>query len=137
MGDLREDIRAALAHDERVGRPTRYLDPANPNDDINGFLRAARALLPRALEELERIATAVSAANAAWDGADARWKEAEHARIAAETRLLVTREALAKIGEWDCLNPPRADLLSDLPWLRATVDAALAAIDGAGEAGKT
>ena len=36
------------------------------------------------------------------------------------------REALKTIQAWDCLNPPRPDLLGDLPWLRRVVDAALA-----------
>lgn len=44
------------------------------------------------------------------------------------------RAAVKTIGEWDCLNPPRGDLLSDLPWLRQVVDSALAvaAFDGGG-----
>jgi hypothetical protein len=33
--------------------------------------------------------------------------------------------ALRTIQQWDCLNPPRSDLLSDLPWLRNIVDAAI------------
>lgn len=35
------------------------------------------------------------------------------------------RTALLQIQQWDCLNPPRAELLADLPWLRRTVDQAL------------
>lgn len=41
------------------------------------------------------------------------------------------RDALVKISEWDCLNPPQADLLGDLPWLRSVVDNALAPDGGA------
>src|SRR5260221_7110983 len=37
--------------------------------------------------------------------------------------------ALKMIAEWDCLNPPRPDLLSDLPWLKRLVDRALAGHD--------
>ena len=37
----------------------------------------------------------------------------------------VARNALLKIQEWDCLNPPRSDLLCDLPWLRDVVDTAM------------
>jgi hypothetical protein len=37
------------------------------------------------------------------------------------------RAALIRIQEWDCLNPPRQDLLHDLPWLRRLVDEALGA----------
>lgn len=29
---------------------------------------------------------------------------------------------LETISQWDCPNPPRADLLGDLPWLRRLVD---------------
>lgn len=36
------------------------------------------------------------------------------------------REALRQISKWDCLNPPRPELLSDLPWLKKLVDDALA-----------
>jgi hypothetical protein len=35
------------------------------------------------------------------------------------------RSALLQIKQWDCLNPPRPDLLSDLPWLKKLVDDAL------------
>jgi len=35
------------------------------------------------------------------------------------------RATLHSIQSWDCLNPPRADLLADLPWLRRLVDDAL------------
>lgn len=34
-------------------------------------------------------------------------------------------DALRKIQQWDCLNPPRSDLLADLPWLKRLVDEAL------------
>jgi len=37
--------------------------------------------------------------------------------------------ALKMIAEWDCLNPPRSDLLSDLSWLKRLVDRALAGHD--------
>lgn len=40
-------------------------------------------------------------------------------------RNTVMAEALVTIQHWDCLNPPRPDLLGDLPWLRRVVDAAL------------
>ena len=40
------------------------------------------------------------------------------------------RDALMRIGQWDCLNPPQPDLLADLPWLRRLVDGALALGDG-------
>jgi hypothetical protein len=54
MGEsLRERIAEALAHDERVGRPTPY---PHRIDDITSLLRAARSLLPEALAELERMA---------------------------------------------------------------------------------
>lgn len=33
--------------------------------------------------------------------------------------------ALRAIQKWDCLNPPRGELLSDLPWLKQLVDTAL------------
>jgi hypothetical protein len=53
-------------------------------------------------------------------------------QIAADTDLAAERaareeaeQALRTIQQWDCLNPPRADLLADLPWLRRVVDAAL------------
>lgn len=36
------------------------------------------------------------------------------------------RSALLKIREWDVLNPPRPELLADLPWLKKLVDEALA-----------
>lgn len=35
------------------------------------------------------------------------------------------REALERILGWDCLNPPRRELLEDLPWLRRLVETAL------------
>jgi small-conductance mechanosensitive channel len=40
-------------------------------------------------------------------------------------RILELETALRTIQAWDCLNPPRSDLLADLPWLRNVVDAAL------------
>jgi hypothetical protein len=46
------------------------------------------------------------------------------------TRLKVEalkyRAALQQIAQWDVLNPPRSDLLADLPWLKQLVDDALA-----------
>lgn len=36
------------------------------------------------------------------------------------------RAALVQIRQWDCLNPPRPELLADLPWLKKLVDDALA-----------
>lgn len=36
------------------------------------------------------------------------------------------RAALKRIQEWDCLNPPNPDLCHDHPWLKRTVDDALA-----------
>ncbi len=33
--------------------------------------------------------------------------------------------ALHQILQWDCLNPPRADLLADLPWLRNLIEKTL------------
>ena len=38
--------------------------------------------------------------------------------------------ALRSIQQWDCLNPPRTDLLNDLGWLKGLVDDAL---DASGE----
>ena len=35
------------------------------------------------------------------------------------------RTALQQIAQWDVLNPPRSELLSDLPWLKKLVDDAL------------
>lgn len=35
------------------------------------------------------------------------------------------RDALQQISRWDCLNPPRPELLADLPWLKKLVDEAL------------
>ncbi len=32
---------------------------------------------------------------------------------------------LHQILQWDCLNPPRPDLLADLPWLRKLIERAL------------
>jgi hypothetical protein len=40
------------------------------------------------------------------------------------------RAVLTRIQGWDCLNPPRQDLLHDLPWLRRLVDEALGAGQG-------
>lgn len=40
-------------------------------------------------------------------------------------RLDAKDAALRKIQQWDCLNPPRPELLADLPWLKRVVDAAL------------
>lgn len=36
------------------------------------------------------------------------------------------RTALQHIAQWDCLNPPRPELLADLSWLKKLVDDALA-----------
>lgn len=52
-------------------------------------------------------------------------RDAPDPLAAAEARAERYRVALETIGAWDCLNPPRADLLADLPWLRAVVDIAL------------
>lgn len=49
------------------------------------------------------------------------WQEAE----AAEARVAVLEDALRRIAEWDCLNPPSSDLCADHPWLKRLVDAAL------------
>jgi hypothetical protein len=39
--------------------------------------------------------------------------------------------ALRTIQQWDCLNPPRPELLADLPWLKRVVDEALTQSDAA------
>jgi hypothetical protein len=61
-----------------------------------------------------------------------RWELAYgHARDAAavaDARVAELEAALETIRAWDFLNPPRADLLADLPWLRRVVDGALAAV---------
>ncbi len=59
--------------------------------------------------------------------------EERHSRKVQFDRYYAMQSALVKIQQWDCLNPPRADLLSDLPWLRKLVDDAL----GAGHDGIT
>jgi hypothetical protein len=41
-------------------------------------------------------------------------------------RVLGLEEALRKIQEWDCLNPPDPKLCADHPWLKRHVDAVLA-----------
>lgn len=51
---------------------------------------------------------------------------AKHAEESLRRELAAKDEALRAIRSWDCLNPPRADLLADLPWLRRLVDSALA-----------
>jgi hypothetical protein len=45
------------------------------------------------------------------------------------------RTALIRIQKWDCLCPPRQDLLHDLPWLRRLVDEALGAGQGRSDLG--
>ena len=53
--------------------------------------------------------------------------ESLSSRLAAERKEAERRlTALKTIAQWDCLNPPRGDLLADLPWLRRIVDAAIA-----------
>lgn len=47
-------------------------------------------------------------------------------RNAADERVARLREGLRRIRGWDCLNPPRADLLADLPWLAREIDVLLA-----------
>lgn len=46
-------------------------------------------------------------------------------RIKAEDQVKELRQALETISQWDVLNPPRKDLLSDLTWLKQLVDKAL------------
>lgn len=38
------------------------------------------------------------------------------------------RAGLETLRAWDCLNPPRTDLLADLGWVARTIDAALAKV---------
>jgi hypothetical protein len=53
------------------------------------------------------------------------------AALASQARRIAELEgALKTIRAWDCLNPPRPDLLGDLPWLRSVVDAALSSGKG-------
>jgi hypothetical protein len=42
-----------------------------------------------------------------------------------EQRVEILREALLRIQQWDCLNPPLPELCGDLPWLKKLVDDAL------------
>jgi hypothetical protein len=56
----------------------------------------------------------------------ARNRALEGVNAALAARCGKMQAALRTIQHWDCLNPPRPDLLSDLPWLRTVVDAALA-----------
>ncbi len=56
-------------------------------------------------------------------------REAASVLGAQAEEIAALRVALTTIQAWDCLNPPRGDLLADLPWLRRVVDAALAASD--------
>lgn len=55
----------------------------------------------------------------ATEGADDRIKQLGRML---ETEIAILRNGLQRISEWDCLNPPRQDLLGDLPWLRRLVD---------------
>lgn len=55
-----------------------------------------------------------------------RLMEVTHERDALAVENARLRAALTHIQRWDCLNPPRGDLLADLPWLARLVDAALA-----------
>lgn len=47
--------------------------------------------------------------------------------------LKVAQAALIKVQQWDCLNPPRPELLADLPWLKRLVDEALTQSDAGAE----
>ena len=47
-----------------------------------------------------------------------------------DRKLAEAVEALVRIGQWDCLNPPNAELCADHPWLRRLVDEALARLRG-------
>lgn len=42
-----------------------------------------------------------------------------------EARIKRLEEALRRIQEWDCLNPPDPSLCADHPWLKRLVDEAL------------
>lgn len=70
-------------------------------------------MLEQAADEIERLADELAVQ-----------RETSTAALLAERDRL--RAALGRIQKWDCLNPPRADLLGDLPWLRRLVDEALA-----------
>jgi hypothetical protein len=53
------------------------------------------------------------------------------AALESQARRIADLEGAFKtIRAWDCLNPPRPDLLGDLPWLRSVVDAALSSGKG-------
>lgn len=48
----------------------------------------------------------------------------EEARVERRRRKKL-EHALHQILQWDCLNPPRSEVLHDLPWLRKLVETAL------------
>jgi hypothetical protein len=132
---------------ERRVRQVGYAGPINREYQRRQFKDAAPA--PAALtadDSLVKRLRESSARNHWQDSDEALLHEAADALAAAEqevARLIRTqdtlleraaaseqdasrlREALQQIQSWDCLNPPRADLLADLPWLRRIVDAAM------------
>jgi hypothetical protein len=99
------------------------------NDRIKTLTDAVRTHLAglRDVESFEALHCALHAAPAADAPETSRYSVQKYgslgAAIIAERNDL--RTALRTIQEWDCLNPPRADLLGDLPWLKRVVDAAL------------
>jgi len=101
------------------------------NAAIDDLLREKEAAEARA-DELQRERDAalrqggmtLDSLSVMVDKRDAAVASAEQARREADQ----LRAALRTIQEWDCLNPPQADLCADLPWLKQLVDAALAGV---------
>lgn len=91
--------------------------------DVDALQAAADACANRQMIEVERVpnlgirALLVATFLQGWTYA----KRSEADRLKA---------ALRKIQQWDCLNPPRPELLADLPWLKRLVDEALTSNDG-------
>ncbi len=86
-------------------------------------------LMAFGVEQSKRAEQAEARADAmerAYKQAGKECEAAVDAQQLAEIRADALQEALERIRSWDCLNPPRPDLLADLPWLRRLVDAALA-----------
>jgi hypothetical protein len=94
------------------------------------FIANAPADLGAALEEIDRLRAKLDEADGVLAAATSAITEQLNRAVALRRECDRLRAALIRIQEWDCLCPPRQDLLHDLPWLRRLVDEALGAGQG-------
>lgn len=101
-------------------------------EDLEGYNCSHCGSDPIYLAQIKRNEARIAAAHLASSGEPPMSDDS----VGGKTFDAIVRErdalkaALIKIQQWDCLNPPRSELLADLPWLKRLVDETLTQAGG-------